>query len=131
MIRVTKQQAWKIREIYNAQTNGGKIQAIKYIKDELGCSLKEAKETVEDVMANKFRPMNSLRRTIDDDWEVSSERQYVSDALDAALETIDELLIGLREAASSDREPNIEAYEGMANQAKQFINDAKDQYEGE
>jgi hypothetical protein len=131
MIRLTKQQAWTARDIYNQQTDGGKIKAIKYVKHQTGCSLKDAKETVEDLMANRFRPQNHMRRTIDDDWEVSSERQYVADAMETAMEAIDELLEGIKEAARGEKTPDVDAYETMARQAKDFIKQSMTEYTGE
>ncbi len=125
---LTKQQAWAARDHYN---KSGKINAIKYVREVTGCSLKEAKETVEDLVENRFGPQNPARRTIDDDWEISSERQYVVDAFDTAVEVIDELLKGLREAATTSEKPNVQAYEEMSDQAKSFIQQAVDKYNGE
>jgi|Marorgknorr_s2lv_3_1036020.scaffolds.fasta_scaffold71157_1 ribosomal protein L7/L12 len=72
----TIREQGKVQEIYNSE---GKIHAVKYVKNTSGCSLQEAKNAVEDLMDNDWEEDEQVRpssqmRTIDDDWEISSDR---------------------------------------------------------
>lgn len=48
------QMSYNARRVYDLAQSGSKVEAIKYFRDETGCSLSNAKNAVEDIMAGIY-----------------------------------------------------------------------------